>query len=265
MSFLSSLFLAFSMFSKIPAPRVEWKSENMRYIMCFFPFVGFFIGGFEFFLCTLTKTGLFQKLSGFEIPLTLTLLPVLITGGIHLDGFMDTSDALASHAPRERKLEILKDSRVGAFAVINVVIYFLIYFVISSHFTAIIKDSAIPEKLALCLASVFPVSRFLSSLAVASFRCAKGSGLAKTFQDSSSKRFTRIWCVTFLLAIYSLIIWKAHFFGILILISSLLSFAYYFLMSKKEFGGITGDLAGYFVQICEIFCLIALTVALALS
>ena len=265
MSFLRSLFLALSMFSKIPAPRVDWKSENMRYIMCFFPFVGFFIGGIDFLLCLLAKSGTLQNLTGFEIPLALTIVPVFLTGGIHLDGFMDTSDALASHASRERKLEILKDSRVGAFAVINVAVYFLAYFVISSHFTTLVKESEISTEVSLCLVSIFPVSRFLSALAVATFQCAKGSGLAKTFQDSSAKKFTRIWCVIFLLAIYSLIIARAHFFGILILASSLLCFAYYFLMSKKHFGGITGDLAGYFVQITELFCLAVLTIAFSFA
>ncbi len=180
--------------------------------MCFFPFVGFFIGGVDFLLCFLAKSGIFPNLTGFELPLALTLFPVLLTGGIHLDGFMDTSDALASHASRERKLEILKDSRVGAFAVINVTVYFLAYFVISSHFTALVQKSAISMEVSLCLASIFPLSRFLSALAVATFNCAKGSGLAKTFQDSSAKKFTRIWCVTFLLAIYSLITARALFF-----------------------------------------------------
>ena len=45
-------------------------------------------------------------------------LPLLVTGGIHADGFCDTVDALSSHAEREKMLEILKDSHCGAFAVI---------------------------------------------------------------------------------------------------------------------------------------------------
>ena len=57
--------------------------------------------------------GLFLQAAGF------TLLPVVVTGGIHLDGFGDTLDALASHAEPERKREILKDPRAGIFAVIG--------------------------------------------------------------------------------------------------------------------------------------------------
>ena len=55
-------------------------------------------------------------------------LPLLITGGIHMDGFMDTVDALASHQSRERKLEILKDSACGAFAVLYCGVYLLLSF-----------------------------------------------------------------------------------------------------------------------------------------
>lgn len=54
------------------------------------------------------------------------LLPILVTGGIHMDGFMDTSDALASWQSPEKRLEILKDSHVGAFAVLGCAGYLLL-------------------------------------------------------------------------------------------------------------------------------------------
>ena len=53
------------------------------------------------------------------------LIPVLVTGGIHLDGLLDTADALSSWQTRERRLEILKDSHAGAFAIIVCCGYFL--------------------------------------------------------------------------------------------------------------------------------------------
>jgi len=63
----------------------------------------------------------------------LTLIPVVITGGIHLDGLLDTADALSSYQPRERRLEILKDSHAGAFAIIVCCMYFLAYFGFASE------------------------------------------------------------------------------------------------------------------------------------
>ncbi len=56
----------------------------------------------------------------------MTLIPVFVSGGIHLDGFMDTMDALGSWGDKEKKLEILKDSHNGAFAVIGICCYFTV-------------------------------------------------------------------------------------------------------------------------------------------
>lgn len=54
-------------------------------------------------------------------------IPFLVTGGIHMDGFMDTMDAVHSYGDRTKKLEILKDPHLGAFAVICAVVYLLLY------------------------------------------------------------------------------------------------------------------------------------------
>lgn len=106
MKLLQSCSIAFSMYSRIPMPRTEWNQENMKYAMCFFPLVGVVIGGIVFFV---SKILLYFNVSDLFYSVTLTLLPVIVTGGIHMDGFMDTSDALGSYGSREKKLEILKD------------------------------------------------------------------------------------------------------------------------------------------------------------
>ena len=56
------------------------------------------------------------------------LVPVFVTGGIHVDGLLDTSDALSSWQERSRRLEILKDSHAGAFAVITAAVYFIAWY-----------------------------------------------------------------------------------------------------------------------------------------
>ena len=103
MNIIKSICVAFSMYSKIPMPRVEWNEKNMKYAMCFFPLVGAVIGGLMLlvrFLC-----GRF----GFNTSVyavVMTALPVLVSGGIHTDGFIDTVDALSSYGDKEKKLEI---------------------------------------------------------------------------------------------------------------------------------------------------------------
>ena len=110
-SLWNSFKIAFAMFSKIPMPQADWSEENMRYMLCFFPFVGAAVGvvmlGMEW-LCRY-----FGMSNGF-IAVALVLVPVIVTGGIHVDGLLYTSDALSSWRDREKRLEILKDSHAAA-------------------------------------------------------------------------------------------------------------------------------------------------------
>ena len=105
MRIIKSFFIAFSMYSKIPMPQFAWKDEDMRYALCFFPWVGAVIGVLWYlwkWICARFGVGtLCYTVVG-------TAIPILITGGFHVDGFLDTCDALHSYRPRERKLEILK-------------------------------------------------------------------------------------------------------------------------------------------------------------
>ena len=107
MSLLRSFCIAFGMYSKIPMPKFEWNPKDMRYTMCFFPLISIPIALLVllwFYLCQ------WLHIHSFLFACILTAIPVLVTGGIHLDGYCDTVDALSSRQPREKKLEILKDS-----------------------------------------------------------------------------------------------------------------------------------------------------------
>ena len=177
MNIIKSICVAFSMYSKIPMPRVEWNEKNMKYVMCFFPLVGAVIGGLMLlvrFLC-----GRF----GFNTSVyavVMTALPVLVSGGIHTDGFIDTVDALSSYGDKEKKLEILKDPHTGAFAIIGAVMYYLLFF----GFMTEIWDI----KATIAVSVGFVLSRSLSGLAIGIFKCAKNSGLLYTFKSAAHKK-----------------------------------------------------------------------------
>ena len=109
---LQTIAVAFAMFSALPVPQFAWNQKNMRYAMCAFPLIGAVIGGL-WCLCGALPLPMPAKAAGF------CLIPVWVTGGIHLDGYADTCDALSSYGDREKKLEILKDPHCGAFAVIR--------------------------------------------------------------------------------------------------------------------------------------------------
>ena len=91
----NSLIIAIAMYSKIPMPQAEWNEKNMRYAMCFFPVVGVVIGAAEFAAGYALLHWLHCKPLLFSV--AMTLIPVLITGGIHLDGF---AAHVIHHTPR---------------------------------------------------------------------------------------------------------------------------------------------------------------------
>ena len=124
MRILKSLCITFSIYSKIPVPQFAWKEEDMKYIFCFFPWIGAIIGAALYFWGTFCKA---YEIDVLPYSFICAAIPLIITGGFHVDGFMDTMDAFHSYQPRERKLEILKDSHIGAFAVIMLILYGLIY------------------------------------------------------------------------------------------------------------------------------------------
>ncbi len=120
MNLLRTVAAAFSMYSAIPMPQFAWDEKTTRYLLCAFPLVGGVVGGAVW--GWLWFCGRFQ-IGRVLLAAAATTIPVLITGGIHLDGFCDTVDALASHAPTEQKLQILKDAHLGAFALIGCCLY----------------------------------------------------------------------------------------------------------------------------------------------
>ena len=165
MKIAEAIGAAFGTFSRIPVPKSAWTDFGSTHALAAFPLVGLAEG----FL--MPAWGHVANLLG--VPATivaavLVALPVAVTGGIHLDGLCDTSDALASWAPRERKLEIMHDPRAGAFGVIGVVVYLILQF---SLFTALPLTAG--AFLALLCSLVF--SRSLSGLAVECWPAARAA------------------------------------------------------------------------------------------
>lgn len=248
---LRSLISAFAMYSRIPMPQIEWKEENRRYSLCFFPLIGAVIGvillGWQR-LCIHFGAGdmLFAAVC--------TVIPLAVTGGIHADGFCDVSDAKASCADRENALEIMKDPRVGAFALISFSVYLLIQTALFSELSGSISAMT-------AAAAGFVLSRSLSGLAAVTFKCAKKTGTLQSFSEPAHKKITVAALIVTAALCLGIMLWADIICGAAGFAGALLSFAYYRRFSYKHFGGITGDLEGYFLQICEITTLAFITAA----
>lgn len=172
----NSFLISFAMFSKIPVPWADWDKENMKYMICFFPAIGVIIGLLEWgygWVAMKLDFGSLMRAAGF------VLIPLIVTGGIHLDGFLDTVDALSSYQPLEKKLQILKDSHAGAFAIIMGCAYFTLGLGVWSE----MKTELLPV-----MAVAFALSRSLSGLALSTFPKANKSGSLSMFSDAAQKK-----------------------------------------------------------------------------
>lgn len=237
---IQSLIVAFSMYSKIPMPRIEWNEKNMRYALCFFPAVGVAVAlGMYLVVSGCSFWGMGNVFTG----CIATVVPILLTGGIHMDGYLDTIDALSSYGDREKRLEILKDSHCGAFAIIFGMVYVILSVGIWSEMS---QDAMV------FMGVGYVMSRTLSGLSIAAFPLAKNTGLVAAFQDGANKKnVKRILTLLFLIET-AFLLYRNLCTGVVVVVVVLISFGYHYYVCKKIFGGITGDLAGYFLQICEL-------------
>lgn len=238
---LQTIAVAFAMFSALPVPQFAWSKNNMRYAMCAFPLIGLVCGAVWCVCGVLPLPGMLRAGA-------FCLVPVLITGGIHLDGYADTADALSSYGDREKKLAILKDPHCGAFAVIRLCTYFVAYFALCTCVQFSPRVGAL-WTLALML------ERGLSGLAVASFPLAKDTGLAHTFATAADRKKVKIALAALCIGLG---IGMVCLRGGALVLAALAVWWRYYAVAQKQFGGITGDLAGWFLQKAELWMLAAL-------
>ena len=122
---LTALMMAWGTYLAIPCPYKVWDDALRPWQIVCLPPVGLIVGGL-WALCA----ALFAhfRFTGFLAAAILTALPFLVTGFFHLDGFLDCCDAILSRRDLVTRQKILKDSRVGAFAVVCAILLFLFSF-----------------------------------------------------------------------------------------------------------------------------------------
>lgn len=242
MYLLKGIVMAFSIYSKIPVPQLSWDGDDMKYMLCFFPWVGAVIGAGVYLwnvVCGRIFAGDLCRSLGVAV------IPLVITGGFHVDGFMDTMDALHSYGSREKKLEILKDPHIGAFAVIMIGLYGLVYLGAVSE---IRSDSCLRV-----LCGGFFLARCLSGIGVVCFPAAKTEGMVYTFADRAHRQKVK-WCLAVqgAVCVLGMVMVGDAMAAIGGTVAALGWFWRYYRKCRKELGGITGDTAGWFVVECEV-------------
>jgi adenosylcobinamide-GDP ribazoletransferase len=187
----------------------------------------------------------------FPFVLVAMAIPIIVTGGFHIDGFMDTSDALASWGDKEKRLEILKDSHVGAFAIIRLVTLGLIL-------CAALYLMDIAGFMAWCFS--FFATRCISGFRVVKSKKAKEDGILSTSARTASDKVVMIaLAIEFILCAFCVgINYSSYWTGALI--GLLVALIYYIYIANSKFGGITGDLAGWFVCNAEVMMAVCIAI-----
>lgn len=250
MKAFQTIALAFSLFSAIPMPKVEWSKENLRGALAALPLVGLAIGlGLAIFMGLSRLCALGPLLTGAG----LTLIPLLLTGGIHMDGFADVVDALSSRAAPEKKREILKDPRCGAFALIWTAAYFIAYFAAAASLT-------LGRGTLILLACMHIYARALAALLLSRAGQAAEEGLLDELMKAANAAgdIKILFCTCILTgAVMLLTDWKR---ALVLLLSGLLSALCCARTAKRAFGGFTGDLAGFSISVSELTMILGLAI-----
>lgn len=241
MGVIKALIAAFSTFSRIPVPSVRLDEKDFRYTLCAFPAIGFVIALLEmiiFKICGMAGLGDILRVC------IICAVPVIVTGGIHLDGYCDTCDAKSSYQPAEKKLEILKDPHIGAFGVIRLIVLILLYVAAVSE----IKNIWL-------FGLTFVVSRAFTAISVVSLKSAKKTGMGASEKDNSNKKGVTIssvvWILVCLLAGYIISGAAGLITSACMIAACAVTYILYVRSVYKQFGGFTGDTSGWFLCVME--------------
>ena len=234
-TYLHAFAMCQSMFCAIPAPQM-WDEKARDKMLLFLPIVGLEIG-----LIWAVLTWLCRWL---ELPATIAALilcaaPYVLTGFLHLDGFMDVTDAVKSCRDAERRREILKDSHVGSFAVIGLVLLVLAQF---AFFAAAPTDAPW-----LILFFVPAVSRCCSALAVTGLKPMSTSQYAAQKKSTSHIVALSVMLLVFLAAGFLL----CGRYG-LVLLGCTVGYCFALRRGYRSLEGMNGDIAGYALTVGEL-------------
>lgn len=232
--------LSLQFLTRLPLPiACEINESSMKWALRFFPFAGFIIGGFM----SLIYLFLSPILPDTLVTVALLSAWVYATGGLHLDGWMDVADAVGSNAPLKKKYEIMKDSRVGSFAVVAV-IFLLVW---KAGFLYELLTSADQQLVILGLLFIPMIARFQALLQLKLFPVIQNKGLAHEWRKYLS--WKEIIFAFFGIAVMIVIYNPFIFLALLQILFSVL----YGKWAIKHFNGINGDLVGTSIEGAELW------------
>jgi len=230
-------------------PLSWWREASPEELGCstgYFPVVGIIIGLILVGLNSLFKLFLPSPV----VHVLLVVSSVVITGALHLDGFVDICDGIAGHKTPEERWQVMHGSWVGAFGIIGACCLLLVKYV---------SLNSVPETLLMATLVLMPViSRWTMVYAVFAYPYAKPSGLGKVFKQEAS--WQKLVMATLIALVVAIVLAKlmgvAIMLGIWIIITVMATYL------KRKFAGLTGDTYGAINEVAEV-CVLILVCLLA--
>lgn len=245
---INGFIMALSMFTILPVPYKAWKDDAVRHMMKLYPLVGIFVGLINYVVFRLTE---YFDFSTILISAITMVIPFVITGMLHLDGFMDVSDALLSRRDKQEKVRILKDPNTGAFSVISLGIIFIIDF--AATYTLVENRSNIIGIIIIPI-----ISRSLMGLMLLKKESMKESSLGSYFKKGTGKVDILILYIFLIIAsgLFMLLGIKFILVPLGMIIIAIISVE----KSIRELGGMSGDIAGYGLVLSEVLGILILSI-----
>ncbi len=223
--------------------QTDWSLERFGSSVKYFTLIGAIIG--------LILAGLNYILSQFlpqhVLAAVIVMSEIIITGGLHCDGFMDTADGIFSGRSRERMLEIMKDSRVGANGVVAFGLLLLLKY-------SLIFDMT-PTLLTTALVIMPIVGRLAMVISITSFPYARPDGMGKAFAEYAGRNALFVAAIIALVIIIPLGLQAMISAGVAIMFG--IAAARYF---AKVLGGLTGDTYGAVTELTELITLLVFVI-----
>lgn len=242
--FMRSFILMITFLTRIPIPmRFEFNTEDFVKGFIYFPIVGAIIGGIlviPFVFLDYVKVSVFAFL--------LIILYLLVVGGLHIDGISDVFDGIFSARKKDRMLEIMEDSRVGAFGVVGLVIYFI------GLYIALVEVIQLEQ--GLLYVFLMPIVGRTMALVGAGFSSyAKSEGLGKSLIDGTKPIVSL--CLIVVLCVGAYVINLSVFISVVLTTCLVLMIIW---RIHKLLDGITGDVVGLLVEVSQVAFLLSLTI-----
>lgn len=238
---MQGFLLALQFFTIVPIQQqFDLHTKNATIMYSCLPLIGLLIG--------LLDVAYLQAMSYTSFsPLFITIIFIFIhavyTGGLHMDGFVDMSDAFFSYRDRQKRLEILDDPRVGAFGAMGLVAIVLLQL-------AVVYELILQQQW-LMLIAVPVLARIGAAYCFMYMPLAKEKGIAAFFRKLVKKRALTIVLIAFTIA-SSAFLAAQH---ITLLVVPLVFFTATMLYRQfciRNFGGISGDLIGAYITAMEV-------------